>query len=207
VHICRQRRRQSDRGWVLVNGWARGSHGTPGSAASLLFPGLNDDPSAPECFGQPRAAVLQPRGTSPATTGPGVRPRAVTPGPDGAAEARGRSCPRHCWGLWTVGRWPALPSDSGGEAGRGNRRSSACPRPVPPTRGPHAAVPPAPNGVRRALWRTVPGELSGGNWMARGGPAVRRAGRSGRAQPAPSNVLFLPFRGCHVRGRPHRRAA
>jgi hypothetical protein len=37
------------------------------------------------------------------------------------------------------------------------------------------------SGIARALRRTVPWDLSGGNWMAEIFPAVRRGGRLGRA--------------------------
>src|SRR5699024_11452676 len=49
---------------------------------------------------------------------------------------RGPESPRRCWGLWIAGRWPTfILQIPGGEAVRGIRRSPACPRTVPPTRG------------------------------------------------------------------------
>lgn len=107
--------------------------------------------------------------------------------------------------LGSVDRWPLANvhlSDSWGEAVRGNRRTPACPRTVPPTRGPHAAAPrpdaPRSRWCRRpgALRRTVPGDLSGGNRMAgepRGAPRWPR--RPGVPTPLPRFYLPRPLAG------------
>ena len=113
--------------------------------------------------------------------------------------------------LGSVDRWPLAnvhPSDSWGEAVRGIRRSPACPRTVPPTRGPHASAPcpdaPRSRRCRRpgVLRRTVPGDLSGGNRMAgepRGAP--RRPRRPGVPTPLPRFYLPRPLAG-RARTRP-----
>src|SRR5699024_2865429 len=122
---------------------------------------------------------------------------------------RGPESPRRCWGLWIAGRWPTfILQIPGGEAVRGIRRSPACPRTVPPTRGPHASAPcpdaPRSRRCRRpgVLRRTVPGDLSGGNRMAgerRGAP--RRPRRPGVPTPLPRFYLPRPLAG-RARTRP-----
>ena len=66
--------------------------------------------SAPEAMATFTARHPPDAGTGPARRRPSTSPlRGGRPGARMAVEARGPSCPRRGWGLWTVGRWPAFP--------------------------------------------------------------------------------------------------
>jgi hypothetical protein len=72
-------------------------------------------PYLTDCLSGP-GRVPQPRGQSPALASPGtdrVPPtRSLLGGAPVAAEVPGGIPPRHCWSLWTDGRWPFPTQDS-----------------------------------------------------------------------------------------------
>ena len=74
------------------------------------FPGLTPVPPRPRRRRPLRLVTLRKREPDLPAGAPRPAPlRGGRPGARMAAEARGPSCPRRGWSLWTVGRWPAFP--------------------------------------------------------------------------------------------------
>jgi hypothetical protein len=133
----------------------------------------------------------------------GVRPPAALLA--GVAEVRGPCAPGTDGVCRSLASGQHRRADSRGEAVRGSRRSPAWPRGVAllPRGRCRSRCAPVRAPRRVPCERTVPGELSGGNWNGREGPAVRPrcvvvAGRF----IAPANVNSpLPLRGPCPGGR------
>ena len=152
--------------------------------------------SAPEAMASIGLVTLRTREPGLPAGAPRPPPSAgVVPGPGWQSKPGGPRAPGADGVCGPLAAGQRFPSDSRGEVDRRSRRSPACLRPAPSTRGPYASVPVAPPpGGARALRRT-------GSWGTQWGQSDGRLAssryaaapsRSGARSPQPLVYRTLP---------------